>query len=165
MLRPDQGHSQKTLTPTHTYHNLWAPFRDNIRLYLQHQAPKNTYSLSVAPHKALGLNKARFETLVLTHTCNAVQAPPKDSKQLFLQYAALEETYGLARSAMEVYDRAVRTVVDKERLEVYNLYLARATQFFGVGKVWLSAAEPILLSLLICRSTGQPGILVGLSLN
>jgi len=108
---------------------------------------------------------AGFETLVLTHTCDAVQAPPKDSKQLFLQYAALEETYGLARSAMEVYDRAVRTVVDKERLEVYNLYLARATQFFGVGKVWLSAAEPILLSLLICRSTGQPGILVGLSLN
>ena len=64
-----------------------------------------------------------------------LQAPPKDSKQLFLQYAALEETYGLARSAMEVYDKAVRTVVDKERLEVYNLYLARATQFFGVGKV------------------------------
>lgn len=62
-------------------------------------------------------------------------APAKDSKQLFLQYAALEETYGLARSAMEVYDRAVRTVIDKERLEVYNLYLARATQFFGVGKV------------------------------
>ncbi len=81
-----------------------------------------------------------------------MQAPPKDSKQLFLQYAALEETYGLARSAMEVYDRAVRTVVDKERLEVYNLYLARATQFFGVGKVCTSAAGPILLNVFICRS-------------
>ena len=64
-----------------------------------------------------------------------MQAPAKESKQLFLQFAALEETYGLARSAMEVYDRAVRTVVDKERFEVYTLYLARATQFFGVGKV------------------------------
>ena len=64
-----------------------------------------------------------------------LQAPAKDSKQLFLQFAALEETYGLARSAMEVYDKAVRTVVDKERFEVYTLYLARATQFFGVGKV------------------------------
>ena len=64
-----------------------------------------------------------------------LQAPAKDSKQLFLQYAELEETYGLARSAMEVYDRAVRSVVDKDRLEVYSLYLARATQFFGVGKV------------------------------
>ena len=75
-----------------------------------------------------------------------LQAPPKDSKQLFLQYAALEETYGLARSAMEVYDRAVRTVVDKERLEVYNLYLARATQFFGVGKVCSHATVlPLLL--------------------
>ncbi len=82
-----------------------------------------------------------------------MQAPPKDSKQLFLQYAALEETYGLARSAMEVYDRAVRTVVDKERLEVYNLYLARATQFFGVGKVCTSAAESgfFLDPMLICR--------------
>ena len=37
---------------------------------------------------------------------------------------------------MEVYDRAVRTVIDKERFEVYTLYLARATQFFGVGKVF-----------------------------
>ncbi|KAL3151001.1 hypothetical protein ABBQ38_012874 [Trebouxia sp. C0009 RCD-2024] len=62
-------------------------------------------------------------------------APAKESKQLFLQYAALEESYGLARSAMEVYDQAVRTVIDKERYEVYTLYLARATQFFGVGKV------------------------------
>ena len=94
---------------------------------------------------------ASFETLALTYTRNRMQAPAKDSKQLFLQYAALEETYGLARSAMEVYDRAVRTVVDKERLEVYNLYLARATQFFGVGKVYTSAAEPMLLEVLMCR--------------
>ena len=64
-----------------------------------------------------------------------VQAPAKDSKQLFLQYAEPEDAYGLARSDMEVYDRAVRSVEDKDRFEVYNLYLARATQFFGVGKV------------------------------
>ena len=36
---------------------------------------------------------------------------------------------------MEVYDRAVRSVADKDRYNVYSLYLARATQFFGVGKV------------------------------
>lgn len=63
------------------------------------------------------------------------QAPPAESKPLFLQYAALEEEYGLARSAMEVYEKAVRTVPENERLSVYNLYLARAHQFFGLGKV------------------------------
>ena len=42
---------------------------------------------------------------------------------------------------MEVYDKAVRTVIDKERFEVYTLYLARATQFFGVGKVTADTAE------------------------
>ena len=88
-----------------------------------------------------------------------MQAPAKESKQLFLQFAALEETYGLARSAMEVYDKAVRTVIDKERFEMYTLYLARATQFFGVGKVisdaaWLSlsrAVEHRALCLLLLR--------------
>ena len=41
----------------------------------------------------------------------------------------------LARSAMEVYDRAVKTVPLKERLTVYELYLARAHEYFGLGKV------------------------------
>ncbi|DBA80302.1 TPA: hypothetical protein ACH3X2_007432 [Trebouxia sp. C0005] len=99
----------------------WPHVRDLWQTYLSH---------FVQRYKGTKLERARdlFRQAIDS-------APAKDSKQLFLQYAALEETYGLARSAMEVYDRAVRTVVDKERLEVYNLYLARATQFFGVGKV------------------------------
>ena len=64
-----------------------------------------------------------------------MQAPPDEAKLLFLQYAALEEEHGLARSAMEVYDRAVKTVPLKERLTVYELYLARAHEYFGLGKV------------------------------
>ena len=64
-----------------------------------------------------------------------MQAPASESKDLFLQYAALEESYGLARSAMEVYDKAVRTVPQSQRLPVYDLYLARASQFFGIAKV------------------------------
>lgn len=83
-----------------------------------------------------------------------LQAPPKESKQLFLQYAALEESYGLARSAMEVYDQAVRTVIDKERYDVYTLYLARATQFFGVGKVSLVLSD---LAARACWSQGNRG--------
>ena len=64
-----------------------------------------------------------------------MQAPPDESKPLFLQYAALEEQYGLARSAMEVYDKAIKIVPVTERLTVYELYLARAHEVFGIGKV------------------------------
>ncbi|CAK0786535.1 hypothetical protein CVIRNUC_009748 [Coccomyxa viridis] len=63
------------------------------------------------------------------------EAPADEAKPLFLQYAGLEEEHGLARSAMEVYDRAVKTVPLKERLTVYELYLARAHEYFGLGKV------------------------------
>lgn len=69
-----------------------------------------------------------------------MQAPPEESKPLFLQYAGLEEQYGLARSAMEVYDKAVKTVPVKERLSVYELYLARAHEYFGLGKVYILTA-------------------------
>ena len=64
-----------------------------------------------------------------------LQAPPEHSKALFLQYAALEEQYGLSRSAMAVYEQAVRTVPVPERLPLYDQYLKRASDIFGVGKV------------------------------
>lgn len=38
---------------------------------------------------------------------------------------------------MEVYDKAVRTVPQNLRLEIYDLYLARASEFFGIAKVGL----------------------------
>ncbi|KAK9820644.1 hypothetical protein WJX81_004366 [Elliptochloris bilobata] len=76
------------------------------------------------------------------------QAPKEEARPLFLQFAALEENHGLARAAMEVYDRAVRTVPEPERLAIYERYLAKASEFFGVGKVReiyetaIEAAEP-----------------------
>ena len=36
---------------------------------------------------------------------------------------------------MDVYDQAVKTVPVTERLTVYELYLARAHEYFGLGKV------------------------------
>ncbi|CAD7697059.1 unnamed protein product [Ostreobium quekettii] len=63
------------------------------------------------------------------------QAPPADSKPIFMQFAALEEKYGLAKHAMTIYERAVKTVPQKERLDVYKLYISRASDFFGIGKV------------------------------
>ena len=72
----------------------------------------------------------------------AAQAPAAEAKPLFLQYAALEEGHGLARAAMAVYDRAVRTVPEAERAAVYDLYLARAHELFGLGKARTAAARP-----------------------
>ena len=48
---------------------------------------------------------------------------------------------------MEVYDRAVRTLPEPERLAVYELYLGKASDFFGVGKARHSG-RLLLLSLL-----------------
>ncbi|KAL6771434.1 XAB2 [Auxenochlorella protothecoides x Auxenochlorella symbiontica] len=63
------------------------------------------------------------------------EAPPEESKPLFLQYAAFEEKHGLARNAMQIYEEAVQKVPVGERLSVYDVYLARASEFFGIGKV------------------------------
>lgn len=55
-------------------------------------------------------------------------------KPIFLQYAKLEEEYGLAKRAMKVYDQAVKTVPDSEKLSMYEIYIARAAAIFGVPK-------------------------------
>lgn len=53
---------------------------------------------------------------------------------MFLQYAKLEEDYGLAGRAMAVYDRATKAVPDTEKMTIYEIYIARAAEFFGVPK-------------------------------
>ncbi|XP_042429330.1 pre-mRNA-splicing factor SYF1-like [Zingiber officinale] len=62
------------------------------------------------------------------------QAPENEVKPIFLQYARLEEEYGLAKRAMKVYDQAVKTVPDSEKLSMYEIYIARAASIFGVPK-------------------------------
>eukprot|EP00192_Tetraselmis_astigmatica_P009541 CAMPEP_0117678744 /NCGR_PEP_ID=MMETSP0804-20121206/17458_1 /TAXON_ID=1074897 /ORGANISM="Tetraselmis astigmatica, Strain CCMP880" /LENGTH=902 /DNA_ID=CAMNT_0005488147 /DNA_START=252 /DNA_END=2960 /DNA_ORIENTATION=+ len=61
--------------------------------------------------------------------------PPEESKPLFLQYAMLEEKHGLARHAMAIYERASKRVPQAERLSIYDIYIRRASEFFGIGKV------------------------------
>ena len=50
------------------------------------------------------------------------------------RYAKLEEEHGLMRNAMAVYQRAVETVVIDKRHELYNMYIAKAAEYFGVTK-------------------------------
>ncbi|GKV18585.1 hypothetical protein SLEP1_g28945 [Rubroshorea leprosula] len=66
---------------------------------------------------------------------HAVDTAPADAvKQLYLQYAKLEEDYGLAKRAMKVYDEATKAVPNEEKLSMYEIYIARAAEIFGVPK-------------------------------
>ncbi|KAI4296973.1 hypothetical protein L6164_036886 [Bauhinia variegata] len=75
------------------------------------------------------LERARelFETAV-------DMAPADQVKALYLQYAKLEEHYGLAKRAMSIYDHATKAVPNNEKLGVYENYIARAADIFGVPK-------------------------------
>lgn len=55
-------------------------------------------------------------------------------KPLYLQYAKLEEDYGLAKRAMRVYDQATKAVPPNEKLGMYEIYISRAADIFGVPK-------------------------------
>jgi pre-mRNA-splicing factor SYF1 len=64
------------------------------------------------------------------------QAPPKDCKEFFLEYAKLEEQFGLSKRAMDIYDQALTKIKSmSDKLEVLDIYVKRAMDFFGVGKV------------------------------
>lgn len=60
--------------------------------------------------------------------------PEADAKPLYLQFAKLEEDHGLARHALAVYERATKAVADHEKLGVYDIYIARASAFFGLPR-------------------------------
>ncbi|KAI3968218.1 hypothetical protein MKX01_018521 [Papaver californicum] len=62
------------------------------------------------------------------------EALANNAKPLYLQYAKLEEEHGLAKCAMKVYDQAAKSLPDKEKLQMYEIYIARTTEFFGVPK-------------------------------
>merc|ERR1712226_975087 len=62
------------------------------------------------------------------------ECPEQYTKNFYLLYAKLEEEHGMARHAMAVYDRAVLAVEKKEQAEVYNIYLRKAAEIYGVTR-------------------------------
>ncbi|XP_042474923.1 pre-mRNA-splicing factor SYF1 [Macadamia integrifolia] len=80
-------------------------------------------------YKSMKLERARelFEHAI-------EKAPAEYVKPLYLQYAKLEEQYGLAKRAMKVYDQAAKAVPDNEKMGMYEIYIARAAEIFGVPK-------------------------------
>lgn len=73
----------------------------------------------------------------------SADCPPEQAKPIYLEYAALEEQHGLARHAMEVYERAIPAVPKDQRLSVVELYISRATDFFGIAKVGCTVSSSI----------------------
>ncbi|KAI9003360.1 hypothetical protein DFJ74DRAFT_435548 [Hyaloraphidium curvatum] len=61
-----------------------------------------------------------------------VDVPEKHAKAIYLAYAKLEEDFGLAKHAMRIYDRATRAVGDEDRFSTFEIYIAKATQYFGL---------------------------------
>ncbi len=61
-------------------------------------------------------------------------APAEHARKLYLLYAKFEEAHGLGRSVTKVYERAVKAVPEKERLDMYFVYIARVTDLFGAIK-------------------------------
>ncbi|XP_029660132.1 pre-mRNA-splicing factor SYF1-like [Formica exsecta] len=60
--------------------------------------------------------------------------PPKYAKALYLLYAKLEEEHGLARHAMSVYERATNAVLLEEKFDMFNIYIKKAADIYGVPK-------------------------------
>ncbi|KAF7493717.1 Pre-mRNA-splicing factor SYF1 [Sarcoptes scabiei] len=58
--------------------------------------------------------------------------PPKYCKNIYLLYAKCEEDYGLARNATSIYDRATKKVPKEERMEVFNIFIHKVAEMFGV---------------------------------
>jgi len=60
--------------------------------------------------------------------------PAGESSPLYLLYAQFEEQHGLMRNAMAIYQRAVGAIALDKRQEMYNVYIAKAAEYFGVTK-------------------------------
>ncbi|OTF82327.1 pre-mRNA-splicing factor SYF1-like protein, partial [Euroglyphus maynei] len=58
--------------------------------------------------------------------------PAKYCKHFFFLYAKCEEEYGLARNATTIYDRATKKVPPSERMEVFNIFVRKVAEMFGV---------------------------------
>jgi len=72
--------------------------------------------------------------------------PQKFAKNIYLLYAKLEEEHGMARHAMAVYDRAVKAVEKNEQFELFNIYLKKAAEIYGVTRtrqIYATAIEEL----------------------
>lgn len=60
--------------------------------------------------------------------------PPEFAKCFYLLYAKLEEEHGLARHAMGVYERATTAVKPEEMFDMFNIYIKKAAEIYGLPR-------------------------------
>ncbi|MCL7048722.1 hypothetical protein MKW94_000741 [Papaver nudicaule] len=56
--------------------------------------------------------------------------------------AKLEEDSGRVKRAMEIYEQAAKALPDKEKLQMYDIYITRATKFYGAPKTAIESDMP-----------------------
>ena len=78
-------------------------------------------------------NKVERTRELFREACDG--APPEFARPFYVKYAAYEEEFGLARNAMKVYESGVKSVRKADRLQLYELYITKASEFFGIAKV------------------------------
>ncbi|XP_044372687.1 pre-mRNA-splicing factor syf1 homolog [Triticum aestivum] len=78
--------------------------------------------------------KSRPERVRDLFQAAVLQAPPQRKKAVYLRYARFGEDFGLASRAMKVYVDAASAVPASDRLGVYEVYVARATELYGLLK-------------------------------
>ena len=62
-------------------------------------------------------------------------APPEESREIYARYAAFEEAHGLAKNVMAIFTRGIRSVPASDKLSLYERYLDKASEFYGVPKL------------------------------
>lgn len=60
--------------------------------------------------------------------------PPEFAKCFYLFYSKLEEEHGMARHAMAVYERATSAVTQEEMFDMFNIYIKKAAEIYGLPR-------------------------------
>ncbi|XP_074593237.1 pre-mRNA-splicing factor SYF1-like [Brevipalpus obovatus] len=81
----------------------------------------------LARYKGSKLERARDLFQQCLSSC-----PKEYAKNFYLLYAKLEEEYGLAKHAMSIYEKATREVHPKHKFEMFNIYIKKAAENFGI---------------------------------
>merc|ERR1719426_532210 len=60
--------------------------------------------------------------------------PAQYVRRILMLYAQLEENHGLARRALDIYNRACKACPEENRFDMYNIYIAKTAEFFGLTR-------------------------------
>lgn len=101
--------------------------RDLFEQALDGCPPKFAKSMSVFLVPTVNQNEGLYKTSWYVEYLCSIFFPA-----IYLLYAKLEEEYGLARHAMAVYERSTQAVEPEERHLMFNIYIKRAAEIYGV---------------------------------